>query len=270
MGSNRTPRSGPVQPFEGYPAFGAFHDVIPNEQLYGFLYDFRRIADLILKRSVIGEPIYPITTEDFEQAEGSFFGDANEEIAEHPVLQGFDLRNYGKIFDIDRLGVSVVEMNKSARAARQVRAVWEKHDFGAVEQEARNEVDRRTGYKSVSLRFSGVMGVGRRLPGLDRADVRQKLALVPKGPNNHDAIDMIETEGQIITGAINRRLKQFMGKWDTVPHLTFAYFNQRAKPEAVEAIEESADMYSRNNPCGARLGELVFRHMSSRTEKPRR
>ncbi len=268
MGGGHNARSSTHQPFEGYPALGAFHDVIPNQQLRSFLYDFSRTADFVLKRSQAGMIVEPVSEEDWRNS--SFFEEADEYIEGHPKLDGYDFRNYGKIFDIDRLGVSVVEMGQSARAARKVRAVWEKHDFGAVEQEARDELARYTGVKAPSLRFSGVMGVGRRLPGIDRRDVRQKLALMPEGPKNKEVVEIIERESEIITNAINRRLKQFMDSWDTIPHLTFAFFGQNTSGEAVEAIEESADTYSKLYPCGAQLGELLFRHMSLRTEKPRR
>lgn len=262
------PRDSTVQPFEGYPALGAFHDVIPSEQLHNFLYDFRRIAEYVLKRSEVGLGFDVIEKEDFKNPD--FFEEANKDIDKHPQLDGFDFRNYGKIFDLDRLGVSVVEMGQSARTARAIRAVWERQDFGAVEQEARDEVDRFLGMSQLSLKFSGVMGAGRKLPEIDKKEVRQKLALLPEGAANQGAIELLGTEAEIITDAINRRLKQFLGSWDIVPHLTFAYFKQNTNPDAVRAIEASADNYSRLFPCGAQLGSLMFRHISTRTKKSRR
>ncbi|MCA9342762.1 hypothetical protein KC950_01985 [Candidatus Saccharibacteria bacterium] len=268
MGGGHNARSSTRQPFEGYPALGAFHDVVPNPQLDSFLYDFRRISDYVLRRYAADMATNSISEKDFQNSD--FFAEAAEDIEGHPALGDFDIRRYGKIFDADALGVSVVEMGQSARAARKIRAVWENHDFGAVEQEARNELAKFTGVRNPNLRFSGVMGVGRRLPGIDRKDVRQKLALLPSGASNKDVVGLIETEASIITAAINKRLKQFMGSWDVIPHMTFAFFQQSTSGEAVEAIEESADNYSKLFPVGAQLGRLTFRHMAQRTEKPRR
>lgn len=263
MGDHR-PRSSPVSPFEGYPAFGAVHDVVPNDRLEGFRYDFTRIANLMIARSQLMLPLEPLSQVDFMNPD--LFADEFKIVKKEcpDFFDNFDPRRFYRVFDPDTLGVSVVEMDHSQKAARAVRTVWKKSDFGAVEQEARNEADKNLGIEPLKLVLSGVMCVGRKLPNVRDEEVRQKVALMHDSNEHPEVIKRIEDEADVVTQAINRRLKQFMLPWDVFPHITFAVFRQRTSPEVIRAISKSAHNFIQTHPFEVRLGRLSFRHDSSR------
>ncbi len=262
MAKGNLPRNGVTSPFEGFPAIGAVHDVIPTDSLRNFQFDFSRISDLMLKQCIeFGNPT-PMTKDDF--CNPNCFQDAHQNLEDYGDWPDFDPRHYYKIFDVETLGVSVVEMDASARAARAVGAIWEKQDFGAVQQEAINEVAKQTGIFKPKLKLNNVMGVGRKFPGVDKKEVRQKLALLPDTTYHPETTDLLESEAEIINSAIRRRLKHFLSPWDVVPHVTFAIFRQKTSSEAIKAIEESTKNYLQLYPIAIRLGELTFRHKSIR------
>lgn len=66
-------------------------------------------------------------------------------------------------------------MDPSRRAAQAVRSIWQSHDFGAVEKEARNEIDR-TLPVTVKTKIQPSDGVGGRLANYPKEDTRQKIA----------------------------------------------------------------------------------------------
>ncbi len=250
------PRGNPEGPFEGYPAFGAVHELIPDDGIRNFLFDFSRISDLILKQSLGGVEVEPITTEDFGNPH--FFEEAAQRLPRvSDALEAYNPKQYYKIFDVDTLGVSVLEMDPSAKQARVVGAIWEGKDFGAVEQEARNEVDRLAPGLVPRLEFSGVEGVGRRLPNVDQTQVRQKLALMPDTAKHQDTLELLDHEEEKVASAINRRLKQFIAPWDRVTHLTFAVFKQKTKSYEIDAIQQSARNYVSQFPVEVRFHSVI-------------
>lgn len=261
MSDTYEPRHCPARPFEGYPAYGAVHDVLPNDQLRNFLYRFSVIADKVFQGTSSSDDLVidnrlPIEVED-DLSRGK------EPIGEI----AYDPRPYYRIFDVESLGVSVVEMDPSAKHARAVRTVWEKQDFGAVEQEARNEMGRRLPNARPHLFFNRVQGAGRRLPGVPKTEVRQKLALLPDPAKFSETISLVNGEADIIIAAIKRRLKQFMYPWDIFPHMTFSVFRSAAGPEKIDKIINNTNKYLEQYPFGVRLGDIDFRYKTERRKR---
>lgn len=245
------PRSGVPMPFEGYPAYGAVHDVLPNQELRRFMFDFSRVADAVFDTTPPIEVISEIEA-------------PTDKLVVLEPTTNYDPRKFYKIFDAETLGVSVVEMDPAAKAARQFRTVWEKQDFGAVENEAKNKLAAMPN-EAPRLMFNRVEGVGRRLPGVGKRDIRQKIALMPDTAKFVETLEIIEDEADIINTAIRRRLKQFIYPWDIVPHLTFAVFRTAAEPGQVVDVKQKANEYLAKYPFAVRLGQLAFRHKSYRT-----
>jgi hypothetical protein len=198
----------------------------------------------------------------------------------------YDPRKYYKMFNIDELGVSVVEMDPSERAARNLRTLFERQDFGALEQEARNEIDRKAPNLSPQLTFNRVEGVGHKVPNVPKTEIRQKLALMPDTSENLETIETLSLEAEIIVAHIRKRLKQFVYPWDVTPHLTFAAFRKRAQVSHIKRVmkltnglftpqeedtgtdsehHEQVDVGMSGKPFGVRLDRKIeFRHKSSR------
>ncbi|HUP26242.1 MAG TPA: hypothetical protein VM124_01185 [Candidatus Limnocylindrales bacterium] len=258
MSAQAQPRGSLIRPFEGFPAYGAVHDVIPNQQLRGLLFDFSRLSDEVFQRAFQTEEV---ELPGYEPEEGF----TAEPITCMDAAQGtYDPRRFYRIFDIERLGVSVVEMDPSARAARAVRAIWEGQDFGAVENEARNEMGRTLPIMRPRLFFNRVEGVGRRMPGVPKEDVRQKLALMPDTNRFIETHELIEEEADIIINAITRRLRQFTYPWDTIPSLAFAAFRPAAQPDQIVEVKNKTNEYLAKHPFGLALGQLTFRYKKQR------
>ena len=261
MPSGSMPRDSLASPFVGYPAYGAVHEVKPNQMLKAFLYEFSCISDQVFdKTSLIEEAEIPgyVSAGDF--SDEPVIGNQPEEV-------DYDSRRFYRSFDVETLGVSVLEMDPSARVARAIGALWEKQDFGAVEKEAKNEISRALPMIRPRLFFNRVEGVGRRLPGAAKTDIRQKLALMPDTNKFAETNDLIEDEADFIIQAITRRMKQFIYPWDITPHLTFAVFKNMADPEQIKEIKEESNAYLREHPFGVALGQLSFRHKAERRQR---
>ncbi len=268
MGSGYHPRGSTEAPFEGYPAFGAVHELIPDEGIRNFLYDFSRMSNLVLKQSLGGIEVEPISGEQFRNPQ--LFAEENARLPKgNPEIEAYNPKLYYKIFDVNTMGVSVLEMDPQVKAARNVRALWESQDFGAVSQEARDSVDRSNPGLDHRLEFTGVEGVGKRLPDFEKTEIRRKLALMPDTTKHIETLDMLDDEGEIIYKAIRRRLKQFLAPWDRMTHLTFAAFRQKTKPHEISAIQQSARNYVGEFPLEVRLDHLSFRHRSVRGKRSR-
>ncbi len=250
------PRDSLIKPFEGYPAYGAVHDVVPNDQLRGFLDKFATIANKVFEGEV-GEDLLAIDNRLEEEV-------PEDELA---IVSTYDHRRYYRIFNPETLGVSVVEMDPAAKQARTFRAIWEKQDFGAVEQEARNEIGRSLAGVKPQLMFNRVQGAGRRLPGVAKTEVRQKLALLPDPAQFHETIRLINGEADIIVKAIKSRMKQFAYPWDDFPHLTFSVFRSDATPDQIDQIVKETNEHLAKYPFGARLGGIGFRHKTERAKR---
>lgn len=255
------PRDGLRQPFEGYPAYGAVHDVRPNEQLRSFMFDFARNADGIFVQDT-SYRIVDTNNDDLSPEERTatiniIDVDGNPASAYAP---DYDPRKYYRVFDPETLGVSVVEMEGSKRAAQAARAVWQKNDLGAVEKEAKNVIGRQLPNLTPRLLFTHVTGVGGRLPNAPQADVKKKLALMPDSTKFPETFDLIDKEAAIIIEAIRRRLKQFEYPWDLIPHLTYAVFRGEARSEQIIQVQERAEEYVQKHSFGVQLGTLSFRH----------
>ena len=266
------PRSETSRPFEGYPAYGAVHDVLPNQQLREFLFNFSRFSDRVFDTTRPTESVALKLPSD-EEAEVEFdpifvpetAGFGMPEI-DSLVMPHYDSRGFYKVFDPESLGVSVVEMDPAAKAARRFKTIWEGHDFGAVEKEAQNQIGQLPD-TAPWLMFTRVDGVGRRLPGVPNSSVRQKLALMPDTDQFLETLNFIEDEADVIIDAIRRRLKQFIYNWDTLPHLTFSVFHRGARPDQISQVKERTNQYLAAHPFAVRLGDLAFRHKATRNTR---
>lgn len=257
-------RNAVPKPFEGYPAYGAAHGVVPSDQLRGFLYDSSRIADYVFMHGMAGVSVDPVEFSNHGQkSELTVPSDVRGRAEEN----GYDPRTFYRVFDPETLGVTVVEMDASEKAARTVRKVWERHDFGAVEQEVKTEVGRSTSNLAPRLFFNHADTVGKRLPGSEIRNIRQKVALFPEAFHSQDTLELLEHESDVVFRAINRRLKQFMKPWDTTPHVTYQLFRDAAKAREVEVIMETTNNYLQKFPFAARLDLLALRHKSVRGKK---
>jgi len=267
----QAPRDSLTRPFEGYPAYGAVHDVLPNEQLRNFLLEFSVISDKVFKQAIdLSLPV------DFSDELEPVVSDAEEPVTDEispedkrklKIEDLYDPRKNYKIFDVDTLGVSVLEMDPAARHARTMRTIWESQDFGAVEQEARNEMARKLPATAPRLMFDRVQGVGHRLPGVPKTEVRQKLALMPDPEKFPETVEFISNEADIIIEEVKKRLKQFVYPWDIVPHLTFAVFKKPVTPEQVDDIVKKTNESLKTDPFAVRLGDLDFRSKKERKKR---
>jgi len=239
---------------EGYPAYGAVHPVVPNEQLRGLLYDTSRACDYVFRHHLAGEEVDPI-----EWGTGEFPALSDGATA---VEEEYDPRKYYRVFDIETLGVTVVEMDPSAKQARRARAVWEGQDFGAVEQEAKNDIGRKLPYTRPKLFFDRLVPAGNRLPNVPKTEVRQKLAVAPNPGRNPETLGLLNGEFDIVVTALRRRLKQYVYPWDFIPHMSFLAFRREARPESIATVTQSLDNYLAQYSFGAALEDLNFRHKS--------
>lgn len=259
------PRSNPERPHEGYPTYGAVHGVIPNQQVRNFLYQFARVSDFVFTQSVAGEPVEPITWVNEEDEKKDFKFPALSEAAV-AVSENYDPRKFYRMFDLETLGVSVLEMDPSAQQARRFKALWESHDIGAAEQEIKNEVARSQPTTRPRLIFDRLVPAGRRLPGVPNTDTRQKLALAPQPGKHTETLDTIDNELDAVASVLRRRLKQFVVPTDVVPHVSFMVFRRHADVDSIATIAESMDTYLRKWPVGAALEGISFR---SKLDRPR-
>lgn len=277
----------PPSPLEGFPAYGAVHDISPT-LVRDFLYDFGRASDGVFTQDILEEEAKRQALADNPIQESEIVlgelpdGPPAIELLRLQVIDpntkkgkvvevppSYDSRKFYRIFDPESLGVSVVEMDPSRRAAQTVRSIWEKQDFGAVEKEARNEMGRKLPNTLPRLKFNRVEGVGRRLANYPKSEVTEKLALMPDSNYSPETFNLIEDEAEIIINAIRSRLKQFMYPWDITPHLTFAVFRKEADPDQIVAIKETLNEILGKHPLVVHLGALAFRHKIIRKSKPR-
>lgn len=248
-------RHGLPEPFRGFPSYGALHEIVPNPQVTGFLFEFSTRAYEAFKPEGDGE-VNPIP--DYSPKEE--FGPIT--IIPSP---SYDPRDYFRVFDSDTLGVSVLDMDPSASKARKFHTLWENNDFGATEQDARNEIDRKFPDTKIHIIYDRVMPVGGFLPTAHGGrEARQKIALVPSVERSMDLNKLVTDEANIIIRAIKRRFEQFVAPWDIVPVTTFAAFKPKASDDRIKSLIEETNKGLADKPVGARLGRLVFRHKSSR------
>lgn len=256
------PRDSLRQPFEGYPAYGALHPAIPNQQLREFYFDQTRIADYFIVNRLAGVQVEPLTFD--PEIDGVENPLVIEERAREAVIDTYNPNRFYRMFNPDTLGVTVVEMDGSSRVANRMRVVWESQDFGAVEQEAVNEIGRTLPNIVPRLIFNGARGAGGRLPNVPNTEVRQKMALMPD-QNQHQATQkLLESEAGIIGDAIRRRMKQYLEPWDYMPHLTYMVFRRETQPADVQAIIKTTNNYLQRNPFGVALDPLEIRSKSTR------
>ncbi len=252
-----TARDGLPEPFRGYPSYGALHEIVPNQQVLEFLFDFNTRAY---------EAFSPMDTN--VEVITDLPLNAKVEDDTRARSDSYDPRDYYRVFDSDTIGLSVLDMDPSASKARKLHALWEKNDFGATEKEAKNEIDRKLPNTPLRVVYDKVMPIGGFLPTAHGGrEARQKVALVPAVEQSIELNRLITDEADIVVKAIRRRFEQFTAPWDVVPVTTFAAFKPKASDEKIKGLIEETNKGLEQKPVGARLGRLVFRHKSSRALK---
>ena len=258
---SRYPRNSVVSPFEGYPAYGAVHEVMPDHRFREFMSVFARISDQVFDFVPPVEVIDP--QPDFQAEAGMEAFSLLPEIDE--VVVPYDSRKFYKIFDPDKMGATVLEMDPAQKAAKRIRKVFESQDFGAVEKNAKNEIDRIMPMSYPELVFNRVESVGNLLPGVSQDIVRQKLALFSDTTKCLQTHKSMQSEQTIIVKHLKKHFKQFMTPWTLVPHLTFAVFRKQASAEQVTDIIGKTNEYVQANPLYVSLERsLTFRSRSDR------
>ena len=274
------------RPFQGYPAYGALHEIIPDSRLREFLAKFSKIADGVLDPSQLADdeprvidPSPHIQPDDeYDPIEIGAFDDVWSEepssrLEAELVEERYDPRKYYRVFDPEKMGVPVVESLPAQKAARAMRTVFESQDFGAVEQDARNAIGRRQPLLYPSLVFNRIEGVGRilpRVPGTAREDdIKQKLALVAdlttKSEEAQATLGQLDFEFAQVTTEITRRLKQYIIPTDYIKHLTFAVLKSSISHGQFVDILDKANEHLAKEPLVIELErDLIFRTNSAR------
>lgn len=201
------------QPMEGYPALGAFHEIMPNASVDRFMRGFCAISDEVFSRSGGSQEIdgAPHIASDFEPIE-----------VIPPEQEEYNFRKFYRAYYGTSMWVSVLDMGHSEKMARAMRSVWEKQDLGATEQIARDEISRQMPDIDPCLQLDQVVRLGRRLPGALAGNKGRKLALVPNAGECTATQDLLHAEHDIIIEAIKKRLKNFVEVGAYIPHMTFA------------------------------------------------
>jgi hypothetical protein len=239
--------------FEGYPAVGAYHEIIASRSLDKFMQGFCAIADEVFQRYAGS-----VEVDNAPHIESTF--EPLEIVPPEDDKPEYDFRRYYRAYYASSMFVSVLDMSHSERIARAMRSVWEKQDLGATEKEARNAIGRLGPDFNPSLHMDQVIRLGRRFPNASAQGKGRKLALVPNASRCVETQDFLQLEHEIVIEAIRRRLKQFVPDGEYVPHLTFAWFTDRVTEEQVEEISERTTELTKKEPLQVNLArDITFR-----------
>lgn len=263
---SQLPRSSVEAPFQGYPAYGALHEILPDTRLREFLAKFSEISNAVIKPPEELPPSELIDpTPDFEPEDDFGVVSLGPESEAKVFDPPFDQRHYYRIFDPEKMGVTVVEMLPSQRAASAMRKVFEGQDFGAVEQEARDTIDQGNPVLYPQLKFTSVIGVGKMLhTNGGVTPVRQKLALLADVTTHLETHDMLDKENAAICDALRRRLKQFVLPNDFIKHLTFAALKRPITNEMLAEIITQTNSHLTENPLYVDLDRQWVVRLSSK------
>lgn len=231
-------------PCDGYPVYGAVHEVVPSKELRCFLSNFEEVAF----------NHFDDTTQSIDMG-----GNLETNLEYEITRSDFDPRYHYKVFNSHGLGLSVLSMDPSASIAKRLRMKWEKHDFGAMIKEAQNELGRSVPGGKISAVFDSAILVGGRLPNCSDEKIRQKIALMPSAERSPDLYELVSKEAEICINAIRKRMKQFVYPWDITPHVTFAVFKRKAEPHKIAQLLKITNSMLAENPVGAALDPLSLR-----------
>lgn len=277
-----------MESYSGYPSFGALHPIVPTREVYEFMGSFVEISDSIFEvlarptNSVDDDnPLHDINFPHFEldgEVDGDFQFDcepldlAGVENADSQVTNQshYDPANYYKPYDPTKMWVGVLEAETSAKAARQARSLFEGQDLGAMENDARSEASRKCPNIPLKIMFDGVMDIGARTPIGGYGGPRSKLALKPNFEEYPETKEVLFKEFEIITGTIQRRLKQKFLPPEYTPHTTFVYFRQDVKAGSINEITKQVNELLAQYPLHVPLKELIFPTRLQRKQKNHR
>lgn len=246
------------EPFEGYPAVGAYHEIIDNRSLDRFMRGFCSIADEVFQRYAGS-----IEVDNAPHIESTF--EPLQIVPPEDDETEYDFRRYYRAYYANSMFVSVLDMSHSERIARAMRSVWEKQDLGATEKEAKNAIGRQLPDSNPSLLMDQVVRLGRRFPNASAQGKGRKLALVPNAGQCVETQDLLQLEHEIVIQAISRRLKQFAPDGDYIPHLTFAWFTDHVNEEQVEEISKRTTELAKKEPLRVNLArDITFRERLTR------
>lgn len=232
------------EPFEGYPAIGAYHEIIPNPTLDRFMRGFCEVADEVFKRAWKEEAAVQVVTDEREEQ-------APEE---------YNFRRYYRAYYATNMWVSVLDMSHSQKHARAMRSVWERQDIGDTQQIARDEIDRQMPCSRPRLHLDQVARLGSRLPNAPSYHEGRKLALVPNAAESGETIELLAAEHEIIISAIQRRLKRFVPVGEYLPHVTFAWFTNNVSEGQISEVADGAKTLAGEHPVRMDIDrQIAFR-----------
>ena len=125
-----------------------------------------------------------------------------------------------------------------------------------------------------SLTFKELIGVGRRMPGVNSRNVYQKLALIADTTCNLETLEFMGLEQEKLITALKRRFKQDVAPWSLIPLVPFTILKRPVTNEQyVEIIEQTNALLHTTNeddevvPAPLHIDlerKLKIRHKSSR------
>lgn len=225
------PRDGLRERMAGYPAVGAVHPVVQNRDLLNLFYAEGSQNSIV---EVLDDFFDP----------PNYFDTRSLEEKDNDGVQRYNSAHFYRLFDPQTLGVSVMEMDITAQAAKRQRSVWEGKDMGRVKQEVLDLAARRSPNNQLVIKLGNVMPVGGKLPGKYKDDPpRQKLAFFPDiyDEQTYQTLELLYAEHDIIRAAIENRLRANrhtkvvadLIAYSYIPHITFLSYKRDVGPKKV-------------------------------------
>lgn len=271
------PRSNPGSPSFDRSSYGVYHEVIPDTQLMEFVTRFRSISDSVFK--IADDDVGPPVVEPGVQQRfvaGDIFSDKDAEPEKVETPQShYDPRHYYKVYDPERFAVPILDVWPSDKGMKSIGAVFERQDFGSVQQNIRNQTEGRVVLgKPLPLIFDRVSSVGRLIPnqrGNRGAAPRQKLALMADtsmtGALYEGTIDRLNSEFEFISREIVKRLMHPVSPIDFIIHSTFTHFKQPAQLSQVAEIVGQTNESLKAEPLSVEIEPRLIFKVGSRRKR---
>lgn len=248
-------RESPREPFGGYPEMGAVHAVIATPELRTAIQEFATIADNVFGRPYLDRMLST------RAAAHDYFDPRNNEAAETAVVSlGYNPARYYRLFDAQRLELSVFDSDVPSQAAIRARRVWERNDVGQVRKEIHDQAGKRLSTEPLRIVCDRVVPTGGIIPRSPREKVRSKLALSLDPSTYDEDVEVLLGEHEVIERVVMRRIKhrqQTDPATSFVPVVPIIGYKPHAAPEQIAEVNGNIDAYLHENPLTLRLGELV-------------
>lgn len=242
-----------------------------------FVVRFRAISDSVFR--ITDDSVgLPVADSGIQQrfVAGDVFGDKDAEPEKVGALQGhYDPRHYYKVYDPERFAVPILDVRPNDKGMKPIGAVFERQDFGIVQQNIRNQTEGRVALgEPLPLIFDRVSSVGRLIPsqrGNRDSAPRQKLALMADTSMtdalHEGTIDRLNNEFEFITREIAKRLMHQILPIDFIIHSTFAHFKQPAQLSQVAEIVGRTNDLLKAEPLSVEIEPRLIFKVSSRRKR---